>query len=190
MVAQELAAIWQIKCVFKVLNRLSNAILTFVLISASLMLVGCGGGGGSDSISTSTSEANGNASLESSNEDTAAEQQSTSSLESVPVVDEQPPVNGSQIFPLADVNRTATLSWTLPTKRSDGSDLQLHEIDAFYIYHKTEDGSFEEKHEVNGDEVMLKLYELQEGKHLFTITVIDINGLESDFSETVAKVIL
>jgi len=86
--------------------------------------------------------------------------------------------------------RSAKLSWSLPSSRADGSDLELYEIETFRIYHTTEDGSVEEVLEVPGDETELDLSALEAGTHLFAITVVDSNGLESDFSETVTKSIL
>ena len=86
--------------------------------------------------------------------------------------------------------RSAKLSWSLPSSRADGSDLELYEIETFRIYHTTENGSVEEVLEVPGDETELDLSALAAGTHLFAITVVDSNGLESDFSETVTKTIL
>lgn len=86
--------------------------------------------------------------------------------------------------------RSAKLSWSLPSSRADGSALELYEIETFRIYHTTEDGSVEEVLEVPGDETQLDLSALAAGTHLFAITVVDSNGLESDFSETVTKTIL
>ncbi len=103
----------------------------------------------------------------------------SSSASSSDVIQEQP-----------EVERSAQLSWSLPSERADGSDLELYEIDTFYIYHTTEDGSVEERLEVNGDETTLNIDNLEGGKHLFTVTAVDINGLESDFSDIVTKTIL
>jgi hypothetical protein len=89
-----------------------------------------------------------------------------------------------------DVDSAAQLSWTYPSKRADGSDLDLPEIATFRIYHTTDDDNFEESFEVNGDETALIVEDLSEGEHYFAITVVDTNGLESDFSEPVSKTIL
>ncbi|UZE96056.1 hypothetical protein [Alkalimarinus alittae] len=91
---------------------------------------------------------------------------------------------------LIEERRSAKLSWSLPSSRADGSDLELYEIDTFRIYHTTEDGSVEEVLEVAGDVTELDLSALDAGIHLFAITVVDSNGLESDFSETVTKTII
>ena len=91
---------------------------------------------------------------------------------------------------LAEIERSAQLSWTLPSKRADGSDLDLPEIATFRVYHTTDDVDFEETFEVNGDETKLIIEDLSEGEHYFAITVIDTNGLESDLSEPVQKSIL
>ena len=91
---------------------------------------------------------------------------------------------------LVDVDHSAQLSWTLPSKRMDGSDLDLHEIAAFRVYHTIDDADFEETFEVNGDKTNLIIEDLSEGEHYFAITVIDTNGLESDLSEPVQKIIL
>ncbi len=86
--------------------------------------------------------------------------------------------------------RSATLSWNLPNLRADGSDLELYEIETFKIYHTTDDGAVEEVLEVPGDETELNLSGLKAGTHLFAVTVVDSNGLESNFSNTVTKSIL
>lgn len=85
---------------------------------------------------------------------------------------------------------SAKLSWSLPSTRADGSDLELYEIETFRIYHTTEDGSVEEVLEVAGDVTELDIFSLKLGTHLFAITVVDNNGLESDFSDTVSKTII
>jgi len=90
----------------------------------------------------------------------------------------------------AKVDTSAQLSWTFPSKRADGSDLDLPEIATFRVYHTTDDVDFEETFEVNGDETKLIIEDLSEGEHYFAITVVDTNGLESDLSEPVKKSIL
>ena len=98
----------------------------------------------------------------------------------------------SQEQPVDDikVDTSAQLSWTFPSKRADGSDLELPEIATFRIYHTTDDVDFEETFEVDGDETKLIIEDLSEGEHYFAITVVDSNGLESDLSEPVQKSIL
>ncbi len=87
-------------------------------------------------------------------------------------------------------SRSASLSWNLPSQRADGSDLELYEIDSFRIYHTTEDGSVETMYEVNGDVTAYNLDNLANGKHIFAVSVVDSNGLESELSESVSKTIL
>lgn len=87
-------------------------------------------------------------------------------------------------------SRSASLSWSLPSQRADGSDLELYEIDSFRIYHTTEDGSVETMYEVKGDVTAYNLDNLVGGKHIFAVSVVDTNGLESELSEAVSKTIL
>ncbi len=95
-----------------------------------------------------------------------------------------------QVADELETERSAQLSWTFPSKRADGSDLDLPEIATFRVYHTTDDVDFEEVFEVNGDETNLIIENLSEGEHYFAITVVDTNNLESDLSEPVQKSIL
>lgn len=162
LVERKLVSRWQIRRTLKVQHHLRNALLTSVLSFTPLMLVGCGGGGGGSG-GTSSGSAGG----------VAAQEQLVGQVEAEVAVD-----------------RSAQLSWTFPSKRADGSDLDLPEIATFRVYHTTDDAEFEETFDVNGDETKLIIEELSEGEHYFAITVIDTNGLESDLSEPVQKSIL
>lgn len=160
LVEMKLVSRWQVWRLLKLQRHLRNTLLTSILSVSPLMLVGCGGGGGA------SGSPSGAASSSSTQQQVEAEQASK------------------------QASRSAKLSWSLPSARADGSDLELYEIETFRIYHTTDDGAVEEILEVPGDETELNLSGLKAGTHLFAVTVVDSNGLESDFSDTVTKTIL
>lgn len=83
---------------------------------------------------------------------------------------------------------SATLSWTAPTTRSDGSLLPMSEIAGYKIYMGTSvialnfvadiDDAYIMKHTMNN---------LTGGTYYFAVSTYDINNIESDISSVVSK---
>lgn len=83
---------------------------------------------------------------------------------------------------------SATLSWTPPTQRSDGSSLT--NLAGYKIHYGTSPDSF-------GDEIAIDnpglasytIDALSSGTYYFTVTAVDATGVESQFSSVVSKTI-
>lgn len=90
----------------------------------------------------------------------------------------------------ADHGATIHLSWDYPLERVDGSGIEVFEIDRFHIYQLDESGDYGSVHVVDGLETQLDITGLQDGEYHFAVTVIDNDGLESDYSEVVSISVL
>ncbi|MCF6236510.1 MAG: putative Ig domain-containing protein, partial [Gammaproteobacteria bacterium] len=83
--------------------------------------------------------------------------------------------------------KTATISWTAPTKNADGSE--LNDLDGYRIYYgPTKARQYENKTEQFGigiDSYMIENLQLPE--YFFSMTAIDTLGNESEYSKSVNK---
>ena len=176
----------QINRALKVQSNLRNAVITSILGLSPLALVGCGSGG-EDSPETNKS------SVEQVSE-SAQVNGDSKSVENAIVVPEQQtssPVTTQEVVD-ATVGTTRSalqLSWSFPSLRVDESDLELYEIDSFRIYQVYGNGDFDTIHEVDGTDTTYTVENLAQGEYSFSITVVDIGGLESGFSETISLTI-
>lgn len=85
-------------------------------------------------------------------------------------------------------DKQATLSWDGPINRVDGSVLAASDIKAYRIYHLSSDKN-DFVYEVPGSTSGYTIANLKKGLHYFSVTSIDKQGLESDQSETVQKLV-
>ncbi len=84
------------------------------------------------------------------------------------------------------------VSWNMPDSRLDGSDLPAHEIGGYLIHHRHENPDVE-----MGDVIAINdsqatdytLSSLPSGTHYFAISAYDIDGIQSELSETVIAVL-
>ncbi|WP_158538963.1 PA14 domain-containing protein [Marinobacter vulgaris] len=83
----------------------------------------------------------------------------------------------------------ATLSWTAPLTRMDGSSLSLSAIDHYEIRYGQDQANPNQSLTAPGDATSLKINDLDPGTWYFSIRVVDTNGLQSVFSELVEHVI-
>ena len=90
----------------------------------------------------------------------------------------------------ADHGATIHLSWDYPLERVDGSGLEVFEIDRFHVYQLDDSGGLGAMHVVDGLITELNIEGLQDGEYHFAVTVIDNDGLESDYSEVVSISVL
>lgn len=103
------------------------------------------------------------------------------------LADPAPPSNGLEaVSPAAN---TATLSWTAPFTRQDGSSLSLAEIDHYIIRYGQNEAQLEQRVEVSGDATSYQFDNLASGTWYFTIQVVDDQGLISAPSAVVSKTI-
>lgn len=91
------------------------------------------------------------------------------------VTEEQPAALGAIAF-----------SWNYPTQRTDGSDFEVYEIQGFKIYQVSESGDVDQVHEVEGLDTEFMVTELTSGEYHFAISVIDVDGTESEMSEPIS----
>lgn len=205
---------WQIKRALRTQSKLRNAVLTSILSLSPLALVGCGSAGETTpEAKTSVEEVVGASqtnqgenetpspvletdSGDSDNSDNSPSTGGGSDIEDPideNVAEEDPVVADDPIVvedPVVE-EEAATLgivqlSWSYPEERTDGSDFNVYEIQGFKIYQLSGDGSVDTVHEVDGLDTDFLVENLPKGEHSFAITVVDTNGLESDFSETIS----
>ncbi len=86
---------------------------------------------------------------------------------------------------------SATLSWTIPTSRTDGSPLSLSEIDGYRIYMGPNEDELVMIVDLNeGSATSHTLVDLASGTYVFTVTTYDTEGNESNFSNQATKTIM
>ncbi len=82
-----------------------------------------------------------------------------------------------------------TLSWTPPASRADGGALSLSEIAGYTIYYGTEPGNYSNSIDINNSgTTTFTISDLPLGKYFFVLVTNDTNGLQSNFSNRVAKI--
>ncbi len=87
--------------------------------------------------------------------------------------------------------RSATLSWTIPTTRTDGSPLSLSEIDGYRIYMGSNEEDLSLIVDLNdGTTTSHTFTDMAIGTSVFTVTTYDIDGNESSFSNVATKTIM
>ena len=88
-------------------------------------------------------------------------------------------VNVLAVAPTASV----AITWNPPTRRVDGSLLNVAEIDAYRIYYGlTSQSGYAQMVEVNGDNTQVILRDLPYGQYKFALSTMDNNRLESALS--------
>jgi hypothetical protein len=120
-------------------------------------------------------------------EDPIAEEPVIEPLPEAPVAE---PLPEEPVEPVIDVGGTVRLTWDYPQYREDGSDLEIHEIQSFRVYMVSEEGDVGMMHEVDGLDTSYDYGNVAQGAHYFVITTVDIDGIESDFSEMINVSIL
>ncbi len=110
--------------------------------------------------------------------------------------DSSPVVTSSQAAPSSPApssqaaTGSATLSWTAPVARADGSPLSLADIEGYRIYYGTSTGNYPNSVDINdGSAVQLTLNNLPVGTYHLVMTTYDVAGRESVFSPEVIKTI-
>ena len=131
----------------------------FALVLVSAMLVACGGGGGSNA-----------------SEDSLVSQPDVTDPSSDP-----DPLNPDPVDP-SDVAARATMSWSAPTQREDGTPLAADEIASYEIYHLNDDDGSMDVITVAGDATEYSI-DLTAGSHELGVAVIDVYGSRSQMSE-------
>jgi hypothetical protein len=82
------------------------------------------------------------------------------------------------------------LEWVAPVERSDGTPLSLADIDGFKVHYGETAGNYTTIIDVpDGSAQSLILNDLPVGTYYVVMTTYDVNGLESDTSNEVAKTV-
>lgn len=84
------------------------------------------------------------------------------------------------VFALSANAADVEISWDAPTERVDGSPLSVEEIRQFNIYYLS--NGVEQVQSAQGDESTATITSLF-GLYAFSMTTVDINGLESERSD-------
>jgi len=83
---------------------------------------------------------------------------------------------------------TATLTWTAPTQRTDGSPLT--DLTGYRVYWGTESRTYEHSAEIDNPTVTTYVINnLGSGTHYFATTAVSADGLESEYSNEASKTI-
>lgn len=191
---------WQIKRALRVQSKLRNVVLTSLISLSPLALVGCGsGGGGTEANQNSAvaeqtinaSQLNADNTNSSNNDSTEFQTASILSLEESGSSETSPEeaivtVNNVQETIEPEALNDIQLSWNYPEQRTDGSEFEVFEAQSFKIYRMSDTGEVDSVHQVDGLDTNYKFENLSQGQYHFAITVVDIEGLESELSEAIS----
>ncbi|MFK7733227.1 MAG: fibronectin type III domain-containing protein, partial [Pseudomonadales bacterium] len=90
----------------------------------------------------------------------------------------------------APVTGSASLSWSIPTKRENGESLALSEIASYEIYVTAENAGTSRTIRVdNRNQTKYTLSPLDSDKYFFSMVTIDSEGMYSELSQVVSKTI-
>jgi len=190
--------------------------ITKVLVTAiiALQLVACGGGGGDDAVSaistdspvtsqttpapssssdekstvpaTSTGDVS-TVPVTSSDDESTAPVSSTSGVSTVPVTSSDDESTAAETINTG----SASLSWTAPVTRADGTPLSLADIGGYYIYYGESEGSYPNRVDLDdGTAQAVTLNDIPVGTYYMVMTTYDVNGRESSYSSVVEKTVL
>jgi len=85
---------------------------------------------------------------------------------------------------------SATINWTAPVARADGSPLSLADIEGYRIYYGSSAGDYPNSVDIDdGTAVQLTLSNLPLGTYHLVMTTYDVAGRESAFSPEIIKTI-
>ncbi|WLQ14666.1 fibronectin type III domain-containing protein [Hahella aquimaris] len=86
--------------------------------------------------------------------------------------------------------RSAFIIWEPPYTREDGSEIELYELEGYRVYHQHESDNDWQYVEVGDQQYEYAFSNLERGVHYFAVTVLDINGMESEPSKIMTKKVL
>ena len=104
---------------------------------------------------------------------------------SVVVSNEAGSVESTAATLTVEVDTTATLTWTIPETREDGSALPLTDIAGYKIYKGTSENNLTEvAYITDATQTIQQFTDLPTGRWYFAVSVVDVNGLESELSNS------
>ena len=144
-------------------------VLIALLMAAQL--VACGGGGKDSSPAATSSQA-----------------APGSTTPSTPTPSSTTPSSTTPSTPVA--TGSATINWTAPVARADGSPLSLADIEGYRIYYGSSAGDYPNSVDIDdGTAVQLTLSNLPLGTYHLVMTTYDVAGRESALSPEIIKTI-
>ena len=154
----------------------TKALVTAIV---ALQLVACGGGSGGGDTASAISTDN-----TITSQTTSSSSTSTSDASTVPVT-----TSGDESIAPETINTgSASLTWTAPVTRADGTPLSLADIDGFYIYYGESEGSYPNRVDLDdGTAQAVTLNDIPVGTYYMVMTTYDVNGRESSYSSVVEK---
>ena len=82
---------------------------------------------------------------------------------------------------------SATLSWTAPSEREDGTPIALSEIAGYRVYYGPSTGNYPHRVDIADSlAVQTILQNLPPGDYVFVVTTLDTQGRESSYSKVVS----
>jgi len=93
----------------------------------------------------------------------------------------------------ADVGKTGVLelNWSAPSTRTDGEPLSLSEIDGYRIYYGKQKGEYVKGADIkDGAAQSVTVTGVPVGEYYVVMTTYDVNGIESDYSQSVIKTVI
>ncbi len=88
-----------------------------------------------------------------------------------------------------EITPTFTLECDPPTEREDGSDFPVNQAGSYTFYYGTESGDYQNELGTQTCEVIVDATELDDATYFFVVTVKDLQGRESLYSEEIVKVV-
>jgi Ig-like domain-containing protein len=84
---------------------------------------------------------------------------------------------------------TAQLTWTIPAKRQDGTDLLVSDVAGYILSYGTQPDGLMSEVVINGAEETVYTFENLDSKEIyyFKIATVDVSGIQGEFSELVTK---
>ena len=133
-----------------------------------MQLVACGGGGSSKSSTKKIPDAYRVSSVSSSSASVKAS-------------------SGTHV----DKTGVLELSWSAPSTRTDGEPLSLSDIDGYRLYYGKHKGEYVKGADIkDGAAQTATVTGVPVGKYYVVMTTYDINGVESDYSQSVRKTVM
>lgn len=139
-----------------------------LIVSFSFVLVACGGGEESESESVTQTQS---------------------------VVEESTDMDNGDATVPSDQTRpsraSVSLSWGIPLKREDGSDLELYEIDGYVVAYGTDANNLDNTIDITGaGETQVVITDLPVDTYYFAIATVDNLGVTGNFSDVIAQQVM